>query len=136
MANNEYYGYDYQNRRRKRNSHGPHGLWFNPDQQNYDKFERPYSYSAFFLLGNHESIEGSSADYTDRYAAWGVEKFREALAAMGDTKKSWARATIQELDKFVKSYYGEEYIATGLVEWCNASNGYPCWSIHFKKKEG
>lgn len=96
------------------------------------KSSHPYSYDAFFIHGDHESIKDASADYTDRYPTWNVEKYRCALKAIGrDTR--WDQMSLHEVDRFVKAYYGDDFEAAGLVEWCNASNGYPCWSIHFRR---
>lgn len=96
------------------------------------KSRYPYNYDPFFVVGSHRTIKDSSADYTDRYVSWDIDKFQAAYDAIG-RKVNWSHMILDDVDKFVKAYYGPEYKATGLVEWCNASSGYPHWSIHFKK---
>lgn len=117
----------------RKSPYGPHGLWFDPDQTR-DKYDYPYSYSAFFLIGDHDTVKDCSADYTDRYRLWDEEKYNKAREAVGSQFR-WSAMSLIELDRFVKAYYGDDHVATGLVEWCNASTGYPLWSIHFKKIE-
>lgn len=115
-------------------AYGPHGLWYEQGRENFSKFERPYGYSPFFIFGNHKSIEGAECCYSDRYRLWGQEKYDAACAAAGinGIHGSVTRAAV---DAFVKAYHGNEFSVVGMVEWCNVSNGYPCWSIHFKKVE-
>ena len=111
----------------------PHGngIWYDP-RQTKDKWDAPYSYSPFFIHGDPKSIEGCGADYTDRYPLWDQDKFKAAIAAVGRSCR-WDQMTRAEFQRFVTAYYGEDHTFTGAVEWCNVSNGYPCWSIHFTK---
>lgn len=129
------YFYERSGRDQKNKAFGPHGLWYEQEGENYTKYDHPYSYSPFFLFGDHESIEGANCDYTDRYQLWDKERYDRAIKAMGKERR-WDQHTPAEYNKFVKAYYGENYEVVGVVEWCNVSNGYPCWSIHFKENEG
>jgi hypothetical protein len=119
------------------NDRCPHGngIWYERDgRKNYTKDERPYGYSPFFTYGSHKSIEGAECCYSDRYDLWGDEKLKAALAAAGlrGLGGGWNGPDAKKIDRFVKAYHGEQYNLVGIVEWCNASTGYPCWSIHFK----
>jgi hypothetical protein len=115
------------------NCRGPHGLWFEPNGykgERRDKHEYPYAYSEFFLIGNHESVKGCGADYSDRYSGWDAAKFDAAWEGSGKGK-GWTRMGFEDCKKFVKAYYGETFEFCGLVEGCNASNGYPYWIIFY-----
>lgn len=114
---------------------GPMGLWYYQGVKNKDrrtKETHPYGYDPFFLFGNHETIADAHCNYSDRYPLWGEKKFRNALEKAG-IQSMWGRVEPEQWDAFVKAYHGKSYECVGVVEWCNMSSGYPCWSIHFKK---
>jgi hypothetical protein len=94
------------------------------------KSQYPYSYSEFYLLGNRDTVKNCSADYSDRLQQWDYEKYRAACTEMGCR---FDQASWDKLNKFLETYYGPGYEATGLAEGCNASNGYPYWIIWYKK---
>jgi hypothetical protein len=130
----------------------PHGtgIWFD-ERPNYSgdgetahyrtKYDYPYSYDAFYLLGSPKTIEGCGCDYSDRMVQWSYSdpkykrKWDRAMKAAKAVQENfhWSRATMGALLAFVKAYYGRGYVATGLVEWCNASTGYPLWSVFYRE---
>jgi hypothetical protein len=59
-------------------------------------------------------------------------KLEKGLAAIG-RKCRWDQMTSAELDAFVKGYYGINNVATGLVESCNQSSGFPLWCVFYRK---
>lgn len=125
----------------------PHGngIWFDPyptysrkdEPPHYrTKQSHPYSYDSFYIHGNPETTKHSSCDYSDRYHAWGKEKFEKACEAADAAGEPWQRRmdqwSMKQVDAFVKAYYGPKYFATGLIEWCNQASGYPGWCIFFE----
>jgi hypothetical protein len=127
----------------------PHGagIWYderpsyscNGEEKHYrNKYRYPYNYDSFYCIGSPETVTGSSADYTDRMVQWAYSdkkydrKLKRGLAAIG-RKCRWDQMTMVELDAFVKGYYGINNVATGLVESCNQSTGYPVWAVFHRK---
>jgi hypothetical protein len=116
----------------------PSYSWDGEPKHYRDKFRYPYSYDSFYVIGSPESVKDSSADYTDRMVQWGhsdkkyKSRLERGLAAIG-RKCRWDQVTMAELDAFVKRYYGVNNVATGLVESCNQSSGYPIWAVYHRK---
>ena len=108
------------------------GLLFDKTKRR-SKYDHPWNYDSFFILGDHESIEGCSPAHTDRYKEWGEKKLEEARVASQTKHLQWDQFSMEDLDRFVKAYHGDEYEATGLVENCRPDNGFPYWSVYFKK---
>lgn len=104
--------------------------WYYPDQRK-SRSEYPYTFSPYFVFGDHSTIKGASADYSDRYALWDTEKLKAACEA-ADVNHPHAISDSKVAQKFITAYYGKGYKLVGIVQWCNASTGYPLKSFHFK----
>jgi hypothetical protein len=104
-----------------------------------DKYDHPYSYDSFFVIGNHDSIKKAGGDWTDRMVQWTSDKkyslkWNRAMAAVKVFGNfHWSRCTLEQLNVFVKAYYGKNYKGVGLVESCNQSSGYPLYCVFSKK---
>lgn len=103
--------------------------WVDPSRH-ISKYESPYGYSDFYIW--RDNLDGSGTDYSDRLMQGDYEKWEAAREAV--PKKRIAEFTRKDASKFLSAYFGRAIKATGLIEGCNVSNGYPYWVFYYKDK--
>lgn len=101
--------------------------WVDPRKRT-TKSESPYGYSDFYIW--RDNLDGSGADYSDRLAQHDYDKWKEACDAVPGKRIS--QFTRADASKFLTVYFGRDIKATGLIEGCNVSNGYPYWVFYYK----
>lgn len=96
------------------------------------KASHPYSYDGHVVTRVRRNAKRMECNYTDRLAGWDREKYQRLCRKHLD-KVSWASAPPEKVEEFLREWEedpGLELVA--VMEWCNASSGYPTWSLHFK----
>jgi hypothetical protein len=103
--------------------------------ENYEiksRHEYPYSYSPRILFGNEDKVSGSV--YSDRLYQWDSKKYDSLCEKhWGNRGQHFAERCTEpkKIEEFLSDYLGKKITLTMVVEWCNVSNGYPLWSLHY-----
>lgn len=92
----------------------------------------PYSYSPFRIYKRNWSSNDLSVD-SDRLFEWDSEKYdRLSEEVFGNTGQYFFRRYPEEIQLFLQRYFNRRILITGIMECCNASNGYPYWTFYYK----
>lgn len=110
------------------------------------KYTNPYNYDPFVLFDkgfNYNELQKDkdksfSSCYSDRLFQWDSQKYNLCHEKhFGNRGQNWERGTEEKTQNFLRDYFDvSDLILTRIVEYCNASTGYPCWRFdYFYKKE-
>lgn len=95
-----------------------------------DRSQYEYSYSPFYLLGDHEP--DSSIDYHDRMISWNRAKYDAAFKKVNRKRFGFKDWTLDDCSRFLTLYFGKPTVCTALIEGCNVSSGYPYWAFCYQ----
>lgn len=98
------------------------------------KQTHPYSYDGFVLWRGGENNEATATVYSDRLLQWDYEKHNKlCMKYFGDEAQLWwDKRSPQQIEKFLRDWFDNENLKLVLImEYCNISNGYPCWRFDF-----
>lgn len=113
---------------------GPVGYDGRPVQRT--KAEWPYSYSEFVIWRGGPNTQITGADYTDRLYQWDSDKFKR-LCEKHMPKSRWDNAEPSKVEAFLREYHEQPKLRLLLImEGCNASSGYPYWTLHYQIPKG
>jgi hypothetical protein len=95
------------------------------------KEEYPYSYDPYLLY--HTGEKSVSGLYTDRLLQWDYDKHnRLCREVFGNEGQYWHDRSPKDINKFLNKWLGEKVELVSIVQYCNASNGYPTWFLSWK----
>lgn len=100
------------------------------------KYSHPYSYDPFTVWGA-ASKECNGSEYTDRLAEW-YPKYREIGLRIFDGYHRWfgSGCSGEKIEAFLRELMDDPTLTlTRVVEYCNASSGYPVWRVDFKSEK-
>lgn len=102
------------------------------------KSEYPYSYDGFVQERCGKNSEATGTVYTDRLLQWNYKNTRRLLRkyfydgknewSCGD---SWRDRSAERIGKFLSEWFRRKVRVVLVMEYCNASNGYPIWRIDY-----
>ena len=81
--------------------------------------------------------KANGSAYTDRMWQWDYEKYNELCQKhFGDKgQTNWLYREPKAIEAFIRDYNDDQtLILTKVVEYCNASNGYPVWNLIWYKE--
>jgi hypothetical protein len=96
------------------------------------KYTHPYSYDPFVVWRGEGEANGSA--YTDRLLQWDYDKHNELRRRhFGDVAQlRWGTDDPAKIEAFLRDFFDSpELRLVKVVEYCNVSNGYPCWRLDF-----
>ena len=107
-----------------------HGIY--PSHMSWSlKASKPYSYEPFYVFKSSGKVNGSV--YSDRMQQWDYDKYKasaEKTDFKGYTKDP------ETVEAFLRAYFDEpELKLVRVIEYCNVSNGYPCWRVDYYTPE-
>lgn len=112
----------------------PSKFW-NPDHGKFkSKQSHPYSYDPILIWGDeHEASSGSI--YTDRLLQWDYDKHDELCEKhFGNRGQYWNDRDPKLIEAFMQDWVGNPNLKlVYITEFCNVSNGYPCWLLAYQE---
>jgi len=100
----------------------------------------PYSYDPFTVWGKRDETSNASV-WTDRLLQWNYRKFRVLGKRVWKTggEMVWfnnmKKGNAEKVERFLRLYYNNPTIKlTRIVEYCNASNGFPVWHLIYRNE--
>lgn len=101
-----------------------------PVEKPKDKY--PYGYSPFRIFRRNWSRNDKSVD-SDRLFEWDSEKYNKlSKEVFGNAGQNFGNRYPEEIQQFLQLYLGRRVLITGIMECCNAGNGYPYWTFYYK----
>lgn len=88
----------------------------------------PYSYDTFVTYRKYDNNEHNGTIYTDRLSGWiGYDKYRDMLSRhFGEQGDYWDTRSPKKVESFLREYTENKSLElVGILQGCNASNGYP-----------
>jgi len=103
----------------------------NPVVRTQEKY--PYSYDGFVTYRNGKNEEVKSTIYSDRLLQWDYNKARNLMMKhFGESGDYWNNRSPQKIESFLKDWTGDKSLKLILImQYCNASTGYPVWRFDF-----
>lgn len=97
------------------------------------KAEHPYSYDGFVTWRGGKNEEANDTIYSDRLLQWDYQKCREIMQKhFGKQSDYWSEYTPDKIEEFLRDWCDAPKLKLILImEYCNVSNGYPCWRFDF-----
>lgn len=97
------------------------------------KRTHPYSYDGFVMWRGGENKEANATIYSDRLYSQDWERHNElCLKHFGDEGQYWNYRKPKKIEAFLRDWTGKDALKLILImEYCNRSNGYPCWRFDF-----
>ncbi len=99
----------------------------------------PYSYDPFVIWRSEEFSEEAmkspywNSTFSDRMRQWDYKKFDDAWHEVwGGGGKGFRYKKINDIEKFLSLYYGQDVKLLELSEQCNCSSGIPYWCFVFR----
>lgn len=119
--------------------HGRHDGFYVGDVDEFDKpVERtkqqyPYSYSGFVQWRGGKNEEADGTIYSDRLLQWDYKKHNDLCKKhFGNQRQYWTQREPKKIESFLRDWTKNDKLKLILVmEYCNASNGYPLWRFDF-----
>lgn len=113
-------------------SHGPIDEHGNPVTRT--KQTHPYSYDGFVQYRGGKNEEANDTIYSDRLLMWDFNKHDELCKKHFDnTSQYWSQRDHGSVEAFLRDWTDNQDLKLILImEYCNVSNGYPCWRFDFK----
>lgn len=112
----------------------PSKFW-NPNHGKFrSKHSHPYSYDPILIWGD-EHAESSGSVYTDRLLQWDFDKHDELCKKhFGNKGQYWNDRDPKLIEAFMRDWTDNQNLTLVFVtEFCNQSNGYPCWLLGYKE---
>lgn len=111
--------------------------WVNPHQTNYTPQERPYGYSAYYLIGDDKTRERCSVVYSDRLYQWDHDKAQRVRDKTNDKfgidrYGNWRKWNLETASYYLSLYWEKPIKVTAIAEECHLGNGFPLWIIWYK----
>ncbi len=99
------------------------------------KYEHPYSYDGFVTYRNGKNEEANITLYSDRLLQWDYNKTRELMKKhFGNSGDYYDNRSPKAIESFLAEYTNNPTLKLiFIMEYCNASNGYPVWRFDCKK---
>lgn len=97
------------------------------------KEDFPYSYDGFVIWRAGENSEIKSCVYSDRLYQQDYKKFNKLCKKhFGDEGQYFDRRNPEKTEEFLRDWFDKPNLRLIVImQWCNASSGYPLWSFHF-----
>jgi len=110
----------------------PSKFWQSGNGNFKSKSSHPYNYDPILIWGVEEA-ETSGSLYTDRLLMWDHEKHNTLCKKhFGDEGQYWNNRDPKLIEAFLQDWHeNPELSLVYITEFCNASNGYPCWLLGF-----
>jgi hypothetical protein len=107
------------------------GVWPSMFHSGKTKQTHPYNYDPFFILNIGEKAK--EAIYTDRLYSWNHKKHDELCKKhFGNQSQYWNNRDPEAIQEFLKDWTENPDVKlVFIIEYCNMSNGYPCWCLGF-----
>lgn len=112
-------------------------FWLSPEgERNFTSkrtpISHPYSYDPIILFTNTE-VKASNTVYSDRLFQWNSDKHDKLCTEyFGNRGQVWRDRAPESIQSFLRAYIADQSIAlVRIVEYCNPSNGYPCWRFDY-----
>jgi len=98
------------------------------------KQSHPYSYDGFVQYRGGKNEEADNTIYSDRLLQWDRGKHDELCEKyFGDKRQYWSDRGPKAIESFLRDWTDSQDLKLIFVmEYCNVSNGYPCWRFDFK----
>jgi len=97
------------------------------------KQSHPYSYDGYVQWRCGENEEANATIYSDRLLQWDFDKHDElCLKHFGDKGQYWNKRDPKKIEAFLQDWVEDPDLKLIFVmEYCNASNGYPYWRFEY-----
>lgn len=107
------------------------GVWPSMYHMGKMKNTHPYDYDPFYLMNT--GIKAKEALYTDRLYMWNHKKHDDLCQKhFGSISQYWNNRNSKNIEDFLKDWNeNPELKLVFIIEYCNKSNGYPCWCLGF-----
>lgn len=90
----------------------------------------PYNYDAFVLWDNGHPARNTV--YSDRLYQWDADKHNALCEKHFNSRgQYWNKRDPKTIEAFLCDYLGENIELCRVSEYCNPSNGYPCWRFDY-----
>ena len=98
------------------------------------KQSHPYTYDGFVQHRFGENSEANGTIYSDRLLQWDWEKHNKLCQKhFGNEGQYWDRREPEKIEAFLRDWCENQELKLILVmEYCNVSNGYPCWRFDYR----
>lgn len=116
-------------------NHTTFAVAYKPEQYEIrDRMSYPYSYSPIIIFGE-ENKDDDGCQYSDRLYQQDYDLTQKlCVKHFGNIGQHFNNRDPKLIEKFLRERLNRPKLKlTMIVEWCNASNGYPYWSFHFKR---
>lgn len=106
-----------------------------PVERTPDKY--PYSYDGYVTWRGGENSEVNSTIYSDRLSQWDYDKCKNLkLKYFGKTGDWWSSFDPKQIEAFLREWCEDpELKLIFIMQYCNASSGYPVWRFDFQTKK-
>lgn len=96
--------------------------------------EYPYSYDGHVIAGDVTGMKGDDTVYTDRLLQWNRKKHDNLCKKhFGDEGQDWRDRHMDKVQDFLRDWNDNPKLEViRVMQYCNASNGYPLWRIDYK----
>ena len=103
-----------------------------PVERTPDKYR--YSYDAYVQYKAADTYQ--HAVYSDRLWQWDNKKYDELCKKhFGNQGQYWSSRGVEQIQAFLRDYNdNQELVLVGIMEGCNASDGFPYWVFMFNDK--
>ncbi len=116
-----------------------YGCQINPEADEHGKpvsrtkSEHPYSYDGFVVWRGGENKEANDTVYSDRLLQWDYEKYnRLSVKHFGNKGQTFSDREPKKIEAFLRDWCdAPELKLVFVMEYCNASSGYPLWRFDF-----
>lgn len=117
--------------------------WANLDGEHPDglprtrsKMTHPYSYDPF-VIWKDPNLTATNTVYSDRLHQWDYKKHNDLCEKhFGNQGQYWDRRAPKAIEAFLRDYNDNPTLElVRIVEYCNASNGYPCWRLDYTESK-
>ncbi len=101
------------------------------------KRSHPYSYDGFVQWRGSPNGEANGTIYSDRLLQWDFDKHDElCMKHFGNKHQYWDTRNPKKIEAFIRDWVDDQTVKLTLVmEYCNASSGYPVWRFDYYKQE-
>lgn len=97
------------------------------------KSEHPYSYDGFIVWRGGENKEANITQYSDRLYQSDYKKYNElSKKHFGNEGQNFSDREPKKIEAFLRDWCDAPKLKlVFIMEYCNASNGYPLWRFDF-----
>ena len=98
------------------------------------KRSHPYNYDGFVLWRGGLNSEANSTICSDRLLMWDYDKHNKLCQKhFGNEGQYWNQREPKLIEAFLRDWTEDKELKlVFIMEYCNASSGYPCWRFDFK----